>query len=147
MSIDEVTFSILAVFAIVATLAIYYTPKTYAFFWRDISQVFETDRRPPKYTLHNVSFYRPTSFKRWNADRYYVGEFAIFDVEVDAEGIWLRNESPGGRKCAPYMLIPWGRFSFDMQDESHCHFTIFANHAWKVLVPNAAGELLVKPRP
>lgn len=35
------------------------------------------------------------------------GEYALFDVECDGDGLWLRHLGDNPAKCAERMLIPW----------------------------------------
>lgn len=121
-----------------------HSPKHYSLFWRDLSETFQTNDKPAHYTHQKVPIYRPTTFGRWYLDDYYVGEYALFDVELDTKGIWLRNDTPGSMKVAERMLIPWTRIGLQEEKKDRTHFWIFASKPVEVAVPVEFGKLLLK---
>lgn len=141
----ETALIALAPLAILLALAFMFRPKSYTVLWRDLSATFGTDERPAKYSFREIPFYRPTTVTRWFFDNRHIGEYALFDVEIDDEGFWLKNDTPGDAKCAERMFIPWSRISFSKRKGNYCRYSIFASKPVDIVVPIEFAANLEKP--
>ena len=94
----------------VAALAVRYRPRGFSGEWLTLSRQFATERRPKKFSHpHQRLFFSPI-LPGWIAwSRIALGEYCAFDVELDQEGMWLKYQGPGPRKCADCLFIPWSR--------------------------------------
>lgn len=135
--------AILPILVLIA-FAVIHRPRSYSHFWRDISDSFETQQGPPRYTYNNFTIYRPTTFWRWYVDDDFIGEYAEFDMEVGSDGFWLRNETPNSMKVAHQLFIPWTHIALHEQKRDRTHFWIMSASPTEIAVPHDIAEVLLK---
>lgn len=96
-------------------LALVFKPTGFLGHWKQLANVFETHRNPSRFSFPNQRIYVgylsehrlhwfPWQRRSWQIDG---GEYALFDVECDEEGLWLNHKGDTESKCPEMMQIPW----------------------------------------
>ena len=83
------------ILGIVVAAAFLYDPAKITGAWRELSEIYSTDRRPRSATFKNEEVELGTA------------KFASIDAALDDDGFWLLPSDPKRQKAPDCLLIPW----------------------------------------
>ena len=139
--------ALLAISGVIAFALLYRQSRPFGQ-WARLSSYFSTDKSPSRYVyprqtlfvgpLERAFFWQlPWSREHWVNTQ---GEYAVFDVECDVDGLWLRHLGEHRARVADMMLIPW-EYIDKRRDLGHLiTFRISTDYNIEIRLPRRLGE-------
>lgn len=138
----------IAILIAIAAFAIMYRPTSHFGHWAQLAQSFETDRKPARITYPDERLYvghltQPRFFwfpwqrRFWQMDD---GEYVLFDVECDTDGLWLNHKGQDRGECADMMLIPWGYITKRKEYSNQVVLKVATEYHIDLRVPRHIGD-------
>lgn len=121
---------VIAILGIVAVAAFVYKPAKYVGYWNEMSERYETNRRPSSvaFTDEGVSL--------------GLYEFSHIDAALDDDGFWMVYSGPDPKKAPACVLIPWDCIRFKEEQESRYSFQIRLKNPLEFYVSPQLGAAL-----
>ena len=139
---------VLATVAATAALAIVIKPKRYLGHWKQLADHFSTTKVPSRYSFPDQRIYvgylsQPRLFWFFWQRRYWQlddGEYALFDIEFDNEGLWLHHKGDTESKCPAMMRIPWPYISLRKEYSNEVVLEVATAYAIDFRMPREVGD-------
>ena len=143
---------VIAILIAVVVFAIMFKPTSHFGHWTQLAQIFETDRKPAKITFPDERlyvgylseprfFWFPWQRRDWQMDD---GEYALFDVECDTEGLWLNHKGQNRSKCPDMMLIPWGYIRKRKEYSNQIVLKVATEYFIDIRTPRNLGDVCLR---
>lgn len=123
-------FGVVVILGIVAIAAFVYQPAKYVGVWREVAELYETQRRPASVVFQGED----VALGRL--------EFTKIDAALNDEGFWMLYSGPGPGRVPSCTLIPWDCIRFRKDKGSKHVFQIRLKKPLELAVSPELGSAL-----
>ncbi|MEM7281376.1 MAG: hypothetical protein AAF438_07090 [Pseudomonadota bacterium] len=139
--------ALLAILGVIA-FALFYRQSRPIGQWARLASHFLTDKSPDRYLYRRQTLFVGPSERvlwwplPWGREHWVntQGEYAVFDVECDANGLWLRHRGEHRARVADMMLIPWEYVDKGKDLDRFIAFRINTDYHIEIRMPRRLAE-------
>lgn len=121
---------VMIILAAVTIAAVTFEPKKFTGAWRELAQLYGTDKRPRSVAFRDESM--------------AVGSFNFtqIDAALDDDGLWLLYEGPEPKKAPACLFLPWDCVRYRQDKDGRQNFQLRGKDPIEMWVTAELGDAM-----